>query len=146
MRSSRRKYRMFKLRQRPPYTGAGKTTLPETQNKSGIYIIRENGKIVYVGYSGNNLYRTMYRHFQAWNHSQQEVVTYHRKMKRDKYTIAVTLCAPKLAEKLEKSLVIKHQPRDNANKYKFYQTSLAEIEAFQAWEEIPVIADSEVPF
>ena len=52
----------------PPYQKKGKTTYPETLNKSGVYLIKENNVQVYIGYSGLNLYRTMYRYFQAWNH------------------------------------------------------------------------------
>jgi len=111
---------MKKFKFQPPYKAPGKTTFPGTRNRSGVYLIKEDGKIVYIGYSGSNLYRTMYRHFEAWSHSQK-VVTYKGMMKSKNYTIRVVLCTTIQAARLERALIIKYQPRDNDEKYKGYQ-------------------------
>ena len=68
---------MKKSKWRPPYTKDGKTNFP-LRKKSGVYLIKKKdlGSIVYVGFSGSDLYKTMYRHFQQWTHPQQPVVTY----------------------------------------------------------------------
>jgi hypothetical protein len=104
----------------PPYNKLGRANYP-IRGKSGVYIIYENDKPVYVGYSQNDLYKTMYRHFQNWNHTGQEVVTYLSLMDTNKYTVRVIYCTPKQAISLEKQLIIKYQPRDCENKYQGYK-------------------------
>ena len=54
-----------------PYNENDKPAIKSSWEKSGIYIIKQNGKIVYVGQSGYNLYKTMYRHFQSWDSRQK---------------------------------------------------------------------------
>ena len=98
-----------------PYTADGKTKFPD-RGKTGVYVIKENNKTVYVGYSENDLYKTMYRHFQTWNHRSQEVVSYNAKG-NDNYTVRVIYCTPAQAGRLEKYLIKKHKPRDNAQTY-----------------------------
>lgn len=101
----------------PPYSEkTGKPNFPQ-RGKSGVYIIKEDGKPVYIGFSATDLYKTMYRHFQEWNHTGQEVVSYSRYLKKHKYTVRVIYCTDKQAPALEKYLIKKIQPRDNANKY-----------------------------
>lgn len=94
-----------------------KFNLKGTQGKSGCYIIKENGKIVYVGYSGSNLYKTITRHFQDWNDRSQDRITYDVSKYRKKYTIRIVFASPTKAKQLEKDLILKYQPRDNKDKY-----------------------------
>ncbi len=126
-----------------PYKSNGQTTFPETRKKSGCYLIKENGKLVYVGYSAYNLYKTLYRHFQRWNHSTQEVISYKGKT-RNKYTVRIIYCTPAQAAKLEKALILKHQPRDNAQKYAGHQETKAEKAILEDYEFIPT--SNECPF
>lgn len=116
-----------------PYQGSGKTSYRESQNRSGVYLIKENGSLVYVGYSGTNIYRTMYRHFQRWNHRQQEVVTYHHLMKENRYTVRLIYCTIKQAAALEKALIIKHRPRDNENKYRNYELTFYDKQTVETY-------------
>lgn len=118
----------------PPYQANGNTTFPQTQQKSGVYIIKESGKIVYIGFSRTNLYRTMYRHFQKWNHAGQDVVTYHSKLTRHAYTCRVVLCTPTQAQRLERALILKYNPRDNREKYKYYKQGPADTKIVQQYE------------
>lgn len=111
MKAKIRKYRVKK-----PYDTKGNANFGFTKNKSGIYMIRENGKIVYVGFSASNLYKTLYRHFQQWNHPGQPVTTYVNKMRYHSYTVGVALTAPGAASKIEQGLIFKHKPRDNKGK------------------------------
>jgi uncharacterized short protein YbdD (DUF466 family) len=141
-RKTRRQF--YRLRTRAPYTAAGKTTLRATWQRSGVYRIFENGKLVYVGFSGTNLYRTMYRHFQEWNHPGQPVVTYAGK--RKKYTVQVTLCPPAKAAKLERAIIIRNRPKDNPNKYPGQKLTDKELETYNDWEKEQVIADKDLPF
>lgn len=112
---------MKKYKFLPPYQKDGKTTFPQTRARAGVYLIKEAGKLVYIGMSGGNLYKTLYRHFEAWHHSQQEVTTYQTRLKKFKYTVRVVLCTPSQAARLERALIIKCKPRDNDLKYKGYQ-------------------------
>jgi predicted GIY-YIG superfamily endonuclease len=90
--------------------------------KSGVYIIKENGKIVYVGYSASNLYKTMYRHFQQWNDRQQQRKVYTNPAI---VTVRVVLTPPSKADKLEKALIIKYKPRDNKEKLEAHKATPA---------------------
>jgi len=99
----------------PPYTDEGKTTFADARGQSGVYLIKNSAKeIIYVGYSRNNLYRTLYRHFQTWNDREQPRITY---SKTGGYTVRVILTTPQQAERLEKYLVKRYQPRDNKTVY-----------------------------
>ncbi len=142
---------MKKFKFLPPYRpaktstgGANRTTFPETQNRSGCYIIKENAKIVYVGMSGSNLYKTLYRHFEHWSHKLQEVTTYKTRLTKHKYTVRVILCTPAQATRLERLLIIKHNPRDNDLKYKGYQLTAFDERVFETYEALPV--QEEAPF
>jgi len=100
-----------------PYIKPGRTTFPETRDHAGVYIIKEDGKVVYVGFSGYSVYKTMYRHFQTWNHRFQKVISYASRMKRHHYTVRPILCSGKQAYALEKRLIKKYHPRDNEITY-----------------------------
>lgn len=134
-RTTRRKSQFVKLRAATPYNAKGGTNFPFLINKTGVYQIKENGKLVYVGYSAENLYKTMYRHFQKWNHRGQVVVTYADRMQQNRYTVQVTLCSPAKAMKLEKALILRYVPRDNPNKYKGFTATKSETELFNDWIE-----------
>lgn len=103
-----------------PYDGKGRSNFRESKDRPGIYIIKEDGKIVYVGYSGYNVYKTMHRHFQSWNHPSQEVVSYKSRMTRHRYTVRIVHCTDKQAAALEKRLIQKYHPRDNSVQYDLY--------------------------
>lgn len=130
---------MKKFKFLPPYKSNGRTNFPETQKRSGVYIIKENGKIVYVGHSSASLYKTLYRHFQVWNHNGQDVVTYVHRLKRKKYTVRVIFCTPAQAERLERALVLKYKPRDNDLKYKGYQLNAWDQKVVDTYNETKTI-------
>jgi len=110
-----KKYKLVK-----PYTNK-KTNIAFTQNKSGVYLIYPIGsqKAVYIGMSGTNLYKTILRHFESWEDRQQIRVTY----SKEGYNIRVVFCTPLQAERLERALIIKYNPKDNPNKYSLYTTT-----------------------
>ena len=131
-----RKYKFF-----TPYQKSGKTTFPETQQKSGVYLIKENDRLVYIGMSATNLYKTLYRHFEVWNHRTQQVVSYKSRMAKNKYTVRVILCTSNQAVKLERALIKKHKPRDNENKYARYEITLPDLNLVKQYEETEVWPD-----
>ena len=132
---------MKKFKFIPPYKSPGKTNFPKAQNHSGVYLIKENGKLVYVGYSAKNLYKTMYRHFQQWHHNYQEAITYVNKLNRHKYLVRVIYCTPQQAQRLERALIIKHKPRDNDMKYKQHILNFQDRKTVEIYNETPVTTE-----
>lgn len=126
-----------------PYDDNGKTTFRNANKKPGVYLIKENGEIVYVGYSGKNIYRTMYRHFQKWDHPYQEVITYNHSGV-NKYTVRVIFTTPQQAERLEAYLINKYKPRDNSNKLAKYEGTDTGKKEFQKYQQAEVV--EEMPF
>lgn len=113
----KRKPQIKKSRWLPPYVKPGKTTFNEVRKRSGVYFIKKDGQIVYVGYSRTQLYKTLYRHFQAWKHPFQTVITYKGEdLKR--FEVRVILCSPARAERLETYFIKKLKPIDNPDKLK----------------------------
>lgn len=109
---------IYKQRRSKPYNSKGKTNF-NIQNRPGIYIIYDGEKIVYIGYSGTNLYKTMYRHFQKWNDRTQTRVTY-RNLKDITVRVVYTTNANQAA-KLEKALIVKYKPTDNPMQYETHE-------------------------
>jgi len=128
----------------PPYKSNNRTAFPQTKQRAGVYIIKENNKIVYIGHSQGNLYKTLYRHFQAWNHKSQEVITYQSRLKKHKYTVRVIFTTAPQAIRLERYLVIKYRPRDNDLKYENYQLNFHDNKTAETYNQTPIT--TEVPF
>src|SRR3989338_8447955 len=102
----------------PPYKANGKTNFPEAKARTGVYLIKKNDKLIYIGYSESDLYKTLYRHFQTWNDTNQpERISYKTALLRHKFTVRVVFTTKKRAAALEKALILKHQPADNKQKY-----------------------------
>ena len=85
-----------------------------TAKKSGVYLIFKNNFLRYVGYSGYNVYKTLYRHFQSWNDPNQIRSVYSPNDQQIK--VRVIYCNNSKAKKLESALIIKYQPIDNPDK------------------------------
>lgn len=112
---------MIKLKRIPVYREDGKTNIAHLSKKKGVYFIYEGSKLVYIGHSRYNLYKTILRHFQEWKDQAQPTrVTYVRKKLRNKYSVKVYLTTAADAPILEEKLILKHRPRDNKNKVSTY--------------------------
>jgi hypothetical protein len=134
----------------PPYQGPRKTTFINSRWQSGVYLIMENDVLVYVGYAGECLYRTLYRHFQGWtdkNYNGSKVappsyrVSYRNKMAVNTYKVRLIHCSKKQAARLEKILILKHDPRDNRIKYEQYKLDAWDsrvANTYTAITEVPV--------
>lgn len=82
--------------------------------QAGVYLISDAaGDIVYIGFSANQLYKTLYRHFETWNDRRQARNTYDR----NTHQVRVIYTTPKRAGQIEMYLVNKLKPRDNINLY-----------------------------
>lgn len=146
------KNNFYKTKQAPPYyQEKNKMRLSATfalRNVGGVYLIFKKDVLIYCGFSRNNLYRTLYRHFQEWGTSTQTRVVY--KNLKD-ITVRVIYCRNgEQAEKLEKAIIIKHQPKDNPEKYKRYTTDKKEEEIYNLVtnekEKDLIVYDGEPPF
>jgi hypothetical protein len=102
----------------PPYDKNGRTNF-KLRDQPGVYVIFRGKKVIYVGFSKTNLYRTMYRHFQTWNDKTKQ---YRMLIKNlDNIKIAVIYCkGAKLAKLLENALILRYRPELNLNIYDGY--------------------------
>jgi hypothetical protein len=125
--------KFFKQKLSPPYKN-GKPVF-KLRNIGGVYIIYEKGKIVYVGYSRTNLYRTLYRHFSKWNDSQYRVV-YSPKDENIKVKVIYTK-ASYMAKVLEQALILQHKPKDNENLYDDFEADDKEKQALKEFNQAP---------
>lgn len=120
-----------------PYDKNKKCTFNQ-RNKKGVYIIKKAGVVRYVGLSYNDLYKSMYRHFQEWNDKQQTRTTY--KNLKD-ITIRVVYCSTNTqVMKLENALIHRYKPTDNPftpDKLTDDKTKEIEKNYFQISEEAP---------
>lgn len=101
-------------KKRTPYNANGKTNF-NIRNKPGVYVIYQNGIIVYVGFSFKDVYKALYRHFQKWKDKTQQRIVFD-----DLKSILVRVIYCKSgakAKSLEGALIIKHRPELNINKY-----------------------------
>jgi excinuclease UvrABC nuclease subunit len=81
------------------------------KKKCGVYIVYENGKLAYIGYSGVDLEKTCLRHFQDWSKSIQARTVF-RNRSACKVRIVLTN-TPAQAYALEQALTFKYKPIDN---------------------------------
>lgn len=127
----------------PPYDKAGKPVFSHAvfSKMAGVYLIKKGAAVVYVGHSRYNLYKTLYRHFQTWNHSQEPVVTYAGRMKDIKVRIFVT--SHTAVQKWEKYFINKYKDLDNITRPKYYKED-KDAEPF--FKEAYANADQEAPF
>ncbi len=121
-----------------------KRTFANSRGKYGCYLIKENGKIVYVGMSQSCVVEAMYRHFYHWNVTRQFQyrVTYFDRMSINKYTVQIIFTNKEESAKLEQSLILLLQPRDNRERYEEIIPSLIQkianknISEKSTWEPI----------
>ena len=117
-----------------PYLISSRTAFPK-RKKSGVYLIKRNS-ILYIGMSQTDLYKTMYRHFQSWQDKKQVRVTY---SKNDRSIfVRVIYCTPVRAERLEKALILKYNPKDNPEKYENYKLNFTDNNLLEKEKYTPV--------
>lgn len=134
---------MVKSRFKKAYNKQGKTNFPHTINKSGVYLIANTkNEIVYIGYSGSNLYKTMYRHFQSWEDKTQVRAVFPKRG----YKIRIVLAPKSKAMKLEKALILKYKPKGNPDKLDSYKLKPSEIKTVDEYFNITTTKFEDLPF
>ena len=123
-----------------PFLIAGK-------KQTGVYFIKSDrsNKIVYIGYSESQLYRTIFRHFEKWTDIQKAEKTRFTYAKTG-YKVRVIFTSPGRAATLEKYLILKLKPRDNELKYENYLTPAQEESAQKLLNKADTINKDEYPF
>lgn len=96
--------------------GRRRTALRHHRGRCGVYLIKEDGVIVYVGMSNYCVNKALYRHFQSWSDrtGEHERRTYDGNS--DRYTVAIIQTVGK-ADHLEQELIRGLKPRDNRELY-----------------------------
>ncbi len=115
----------------------GKTVLKLPRHRSGVYLIKENDKLVYIGVSLKNLYKTVYRHFETWNHPTQDVTVYNTSGKK-KYKFKAVFCSAIQAHTLEKVLINKLKPRDNKHTHTDFVINTYAQKIYDLYTKTPV--------
>ena len=138
---------MKKTRFKKPYRNDGKTNFRESSKQSGVYIIadKKSKELLYVGYSTYDLYKTMYRHFQAWPRSKSNW-QYRAVFDREKCLVRIVYLSPGRSIKLERALILKHQPPYNKEKYENHILTVSEKNQVAEYENSPCIKDEDIPF
>ncbi len=129
-----------------PYKAERRATLERTG--AGVYLIRKNGKVVYIGKSHTDVKKTLYRHFQTWTDLRsfygRKASPYARVTYKDtpgEYSCRVLFCSnPGKVDLLEQVLIKNLRPADNSLK----------LELFTPRQEAGIMADlnlmEEAPF
>jgi excinuclease UvrABC nuclease subunit len=133
---------MIKTRLYSPYDAKGKTTFP-SRAKSGVYLIYKEDVLRYVGYSASDIYKTMYRHFQSWPDPKQVRVVY-KNLKGVK--VRVIYCTPSQAAKLERAIIIRHEPKDNPQKLLNFKMDAGETAVLKSYYTADATPVDDVPF
>jgi hypothetical protein len=93
---------------------------------AGVYMIKENNNIVYIGMSQSDVVSALYRHFYEWKDVRQYAnrVTYFDKLHKKKYTCVILATTKQQAPLFEQSMIITLKPRDNREFYEDVVESL----------------------
>lgn len=110
------------------YRSVGATGAPypawlrELSGRSGVYVIRQRGRIVYVGESHKGrLYETITRHFQTWRRKKRWFAGVFSKhdpgltYARDAVEVAVRVYPAAKAYEAQNALIRRLDPRDNVH-------------------------------
>jgi hypothetical protein len=101
----------------PPFAAAKKRSLSAYMRQAGIYLIKENDIIVYVGMSKSCVVKACYRHFERWNDSRGiPRMTYKEFLETYSYSVLIIPVCAHQVEGFERALIVALKPRDNKNK------------------------------
>ena len=122
---------------KPPYSQKGECSFlrKEYYRKQGVYLIREEDEIIYIGMSISCIYSTFYRHFQNLNDPHFNRTVY---PKQGLKAVIVKTDSPEIKEK---ELIKLFKPRDNRQRYEtftFDYTGCWWVEEFKRMELIQI--------
>ena len=123
------------------------TNIKFARDKCGVYQIKENGVLVYIG-AAKDVYRKALRHFEPYEGKEGSKQEYYKHLETKEYTIRITLTnTPKQAYLLEAALIAKYQPRDNYIQPSIFYDQSQRAEAILTdYEDLGVMKLEDVPF
>jgi heterodisulfide reductase subunit A-like polyferredoxin len=126
-------------------------TLAHHNKKAGVYMIKENENIVYIGMSQSCVVEALYRHFYEWNDVRQYAnrVTYFNKLHKHNYQVVIMVTTKQEAAKLEQSMIITLNPRDNRERYEEIVEMILKQRGYvkkETQQLVPGIPDDDLPF
>jgi heterodisulfide reductase subunit A-like polyferredoxin len=126
-------------------------TLAHHNKKAGVYLIKENENIVYIGMSQSCVVEALYRHFYEWNDVRQFAnrVTYFNKLHKHNYQVVIMVTTKQEAAKLEQSMIITLNPRDNRERYEEIVEMILKQRGYvkkETQQLVPGIPDDDLPF
>jgi Uri superfamily endonuclease len=91
-----------------------KTNIRFAQGKPGVYLIKKNGVLIYIGASDNDVYRKCLRHFEPYEARESDKHRYGDDYDENRYTVRIVLTNDGMqAYRLECALINKYTPVDN---------------------------------
>ena len=136
---------MIRTRLVEPYTADGRAVFPARQ-RAGVYLIFRGGVLRYVGYSGSDLYKALYRHFQTWNdRSRDRPRAVYPKGGGSKVRVIYTN-GPRQAARLEQALILRFRPPDNPDKLLSFDLGENDRSALSDAASAPFIDPEPAPF
>lgn len=119
-------------------SGGRKTSYPELKNNAGVYIIKEDGIVVYVGMSSSCAFKACYRHFYVWNDKRGNHyrTTYIDTLDTKEYTIMIMPMDKTQAGDFEKSMIMALKPRDNRQTYQKIFDDMVENEIISRVKQV----------
>lgn len=123
-------------------------SLTKYTKQAGVYFIKENDVIVYIGMSASNVVEALYRHFYPWRDCYRGKGTEYRTTYVDKldseqhkYEVAVMVVCYEQVSEMERALIWSLKPRDNRHLYDDYfetkQADVTEDASVAEYEETP---------
>lgn len=131
---------------KPPFDGNRKDgkrnrVFRPFSGKPGVYIIKEDDVIVYVGMSQSDVVKAMYRHFYFWGPDYRQPnhrrITY-LDLDAHKYECTMFDVSQSEAVSIERGIIVSLRPRDNFDRFEGY---LDELQRSQ--NEQPVVENDE---
>jgi hypothetical protein len=136
---------MLRTRLVPPYTANGRAVFP-TRQRPGVYLIFRADGLRYVGFSASDVYKALYRHFQAWNdNSRDRPRAVYPKGGATRVRVIYTNGGAQAA-RLERALIIRFRPKDNPEKLLSYDLGEDERAAMERAASAPFIDPDPAPF
>lgn len=136
---------MKRTRLVPPYGASGRTTFP-ARERTGVYLVFRGGALHYVGFSGSDVYKALYRHFEQWNDASRERkrATFPRGG-TTRVRVVYTDSAEQAA-RLETALIVRYRPPGNVDKLQAYETDAADRRLMEAAARSPFVDLGDAPF
>ena len=106
---------MIRTRLVSPYTANGRAVFPSRQ-RTGVYLIFRAGVLRYIGYSGSDVYKALYRHFQTWNDRSRERARAVYPKGGNTMVRVIYTNGSRQAARLEQALILRFRPPDNPDK------------------------------